>query len=492
MFARYLKPAPLLACSTAFLFSQYKATAQSNIYSKADVSKHNSMEQGVWVTFGGKVYDVTDFIDQHPGGSKKLMLAAGGSLEPFWSVYRQHSQPLVRDILSKYEIGQLDEKDVQPTIDDTNPYSNEPQRHPALRVRVTEPFNAETPREMIPDAFITPPGLFFVRNHLPVPVVETEDYSLQLNAPNGSIKLSLDEIKSYPKREIIASVQCAGNRRSDMNSFKVVKGTPWTSGAISNAKWGGARLSDVLMKSGLEMEGMAHVQFEGFDCDPDGSSYGASIPLHTALDPSNDVLVVYEMNGEDLPLDHGFPVRIIVPGHAGARNVKWLRSISLSEEESPSHWQQKDYKAFSASTDWDTADWKKARSIQQFAVQSAICSPEGDMVDADGFTVKGYAVAGGGREIIRVDVSLDGGVHWIDAELVANHIEDNGKSWAWTLWQVDIPGELIKDRDEIELVCKAVDSAYNEQPALFKDNWNFRGLVANAWDRRTIKIDRGE
>jgi len=127
--------------------------------------------------------------------------------------------------------------------------------------------------------------------------------------------------------------------------------------------------------------------------------YGASIPIEKAMDPKGDVLLAFEMNGQILNKDHGYPVRVIVPGVTGARNVKWLGNVFLpfinclkintyvkgkivvSPKESDSHWQQNDYKGFSPSTDWDTVDFSSAPAIQELPVISAICDPlEGDSV----------------------------------------------------------------------------------------------------------------
>jgi sulfite oxidase len=104
--------------------------------------------------------------------------------------------------------------------------------------------------------------------------------------------------------------------------------------------------------------------------------YGASIPIQKANDPNGDVLLAYEMNGVPIPIDHGFPVRVIVPGHVAARSVKWLEKIVLSDEESYSHWQRQDYKGFSPSATLETSNYSLAESIQELPVQSAILSPK--------------------------------------------------------------------------------------------------------------------
>lgn len=133
---------------------------------------------------------------------------------------------------------------------------------------------------------------------------------------------------------------------------KKVKGLEWGPCAIGNATWSGARLIDVLHHLGMDTDDprIEHVVFDGLDLDPTGNPYGASVPAHKALNPKADVILAYEMNGEPLPRDHGFPIRAIVPGVVGARNVKWLGSIRLSAEESSSFWQQNDYKGGTGSS----------------------------------------------------------------------------------------------------------------------------------------------
>ena len=252
-------------------------------------------------------------------------------------------------------------------------------------------------------------------------------------------------------------------------------------------------LRDVLLAAGVsDVSDVSHVHFEGLDSDPAGEKYGASIPIEIAMDPNRDVLLAYEMNGEPLPKDHGYPIRVVVPGVVGARNVKWLKSIKLSKDESPSHWQQNDYKGFGPSEDWDTADFKKAVSIQDYPIQSAILQPQdGDTIsDSEEITVKGYAWSGGGRGIIRVDVSVDGGKTWQKADLqqAKQHLY---KQWAWTLWEANIalpPGHVGK----VEVCCKAVDTSYNVQPEHADGIWNIRGLLHNAWHRVKVNLPEQE
>ncbi|XP_063071650.1 sulfite oxidase, mitochondrial [Engraulis encrasicolus] len=489
--------------------SSIEPVSQSSlpVYTQEEVSRHKNLDDGVWVTYKGGVYDITEFINMHPGGDK-ILLAAGGALEPFWALYAVHSQEHVLEILAEYKVGELnpeDRKRQQKVSDASDPYSTDPERHPALRINSAKPFNAEPPPQLLTDSYITPNALFFKRNHLPVPQVDPKTYKLEIEGlPKGSVSLSLHDLKTrFPKHTVTATLQCAGNRRSEMNSVKQVKGLNWGIAAISNATWSGARLRDVLLAAGYTPEVAAkarHVQFEGLDRDVTGTTYGASIPLVKAVSEFGDVLLAYEMNGEDLPPDHGYPVRAVVPGTVGARNVKWLGKIVVSEEESKSHWQQNDYKGFSPSTDWDTVDFKSAPAIQELPIQSAITTPaEGTSVDRsmEEVTVKGYAWSGGGREVVRVDVTVDGGKTWHIAQLQDSEKGQEGtaqtpppptgQAWAWKLFEATVP--LPPEHQELEIMCKAVDNSYNTQPDTVAPIWNLRGVLSNAWHRVTVKIN---
>jgi sulfite oxidase len=241
------------------------------------------------------------------------------------------------------------------------------------------------------------------------------------------------------------------------------------------------------------------VQFEGLDTDPgSGTSYGASIPADRAFDPKADVILAYEMNGAPLPRDHGFPVRAVVPGIVGARQVKWLGRVVASPHESATLWQEKDYKVFPPGMDWDNVDYAAARPIQDMPVQSAICEPApGARVVPEGpraeVAVKGYAWSGGGRAVARVDVSVDGGGTWTTADVVDapdDPSPSRTRSWGWTLWRADVPlpAALSAPGSTLDVVCKAVDTANNVQPEAAAPHWNYRGLLTNSWHRVAAQV----
>lgn len=488
------------------------------VYRASEVAKHKDAASRVWVTYKDGVYDVTDFIALHPGGSNRIMLAAGSAVDPFWSLYAQHQKEYVQELLHKYLIGKLHPDDVAaaaaavavkgPTED---PYANEPTRHPALRVRAARPYNAEPVGPLLVDAYITPTPLMFVRNHMPVPDVKESEYALEIDIPGrkeGPLKLTLADLKSrFPKCEVTAAIQCAGNRRADMSAAKQARGLGWEVGAIANVKWGGARLRDVLRSAGVDVDAacrdgrvggpdgslLAHVQFEGLDSDKvSGTTYGASVPVDLACDVRGEALLAYEMNGETLTRDHGYPVRVVTPGLVGARQVKWLGTVRLAVEESTSLWQRKDYKAYPSSMDWDSPpsdDTGAVPSMQDMPVTSAIADPpSGTMTLLPGQTsipLRGWAWSGGGRAVVRVEVTTDGGRTWIPA-VITSAPEDSSasrtRSWGWTLWEAEVPVVSTGAAGpSLTVQARAMDVACNVQPSSAHQVWNWRGLANNSW-----------
>ncbi|KAL2257500.1 hypothetical protein VTK26DRAFT_96 [Humicola hyalothermophila] len=570
----------------------------------ADIQKHDASSSEPWVTFEDKVYNITDWIAAHPGGDV-ILRAAGSSIEPYWDIFAIHKAPHVREILDQYLIGYIDAADLGPdgrppaeSIED--PFVDDPVRDPRLITHTAKPRNAEPPNDELDQTFLTPNELFYIRHHMWVPVVEEpEKHLLTIELPDGETKqYTLEELRTkFPTHKVTAVLQCSGNRRNDMTRHAgKTNGLQWGVGAISNAEWEGVRLSDILADAGLKVPDTTavtrkgsspapsndqhdanalHVQFTGLE------AYGASIPLAKALDPRGDVLLAFGMNGEPLPRDHGFPLRAVVPGHVAARSVKWLSKIVISDEESPSQWQRRDYKSFGPN-EGPNPDWDRALSIQEMPVTSAItgvwvgdCVRKGrvpwmgkkDGVDTKaqeparsrasdssrildvaavpqkvGFTPKdmtsasspdtpcpsqtpaepialqGYAYSGGGRAIARVDVSLDGGKTWDQAELVNDCAPAGGKNncfgnkaWAWTRWRyvgnlptlsllppsTSTPTQTPTSPDGCHttggqpkqcttVIVKATDDAYNSQPEHHKGIYNVRGNLATAWHRVRI------
>lgn len=233
-----------------------------------------------------------------------------------------------------------------------------------------------------------------------------------------------------------------------------------------------------------------HVILQGSDVNNDDVPFEVSIPLQRAMDERSKVLLAYEMNEIPLSRDHGFPLRVIAPGLAGARSVKWLSRIIISDEESQSKYHKYIYKGCEPTEDIDKINWSLMEPIQPMPVTSAICEPieytEVKLNDSC-LNLKGYAWSGDGHKIARVDLSVDQGTNWVLAELDHQNLVD-GREYGWTLWTACIPLPEAKAGDEVEIWAKAVDSSYNVQPESFLNIWNFQGILANAYHRVIVKI----
>ncbi|GLK81764.1 molybdopterin-dependent oxidoreductase [Methylopila turkensis] len=356
-------------------------------------------------------------------------------------------------------------------------------RKPGQIVHSDAPFNAEPRLDRLRAAYLTERADFYVRSHGDIPDLEAAGYRLTVvGAVATPLDLSLsDLIRRFPPRSITATMQCAGNRRADLNRLRPVSGDPWAPGAIGNARWDGIGLGDVLRAAGVDESAALHVAFECHDeIDQDGERFrfGASIELKKAL--SAETLLATHMNGEPLAAEHGKPLRVVVPGFAGVRSPKWLASITVQDRPSDNPMQADDYKLFPPHLDKDSADPADGVTIEAMPLNAAICEPaEGATLKAGPCVMRGYAVACD-RAIRRVDVSADGGATWRQAELSS----DDASPFAWTFWEIDTT--LSPGRHE--LVVRAWDAAGQTQPADPEDVWNFKGYLASSWHRVNVTV----
>ena len=356
-------------------------------------------------------------------------------------------------------------------------------KHPALIVHSPAPFNAEPPMDRLRRAFVTPQDLLYVRSHGDTPEIDTDIHRLGVGGRVARpLSLSLADLRrEFEARTVRAVMQCAGNRRADMRAVRPVKGDPWAGGAIGCADWTGVSLADVLDAAGAEADEALHVAFESLDrcqCGGGAEPYGVSIPMPKARD--RDVLVAFAMNGAPLEPEHGFPMRIVVPGFAGARSPKWLKTITVQDQPSGAHYQAADYKLYPPDMRPETEDLARGITIEAMPLNSAICEPAcGTSLAAGRVEIRGYAVASD-RAVVRVDLSGDGGRTWIQAE-----IEPEAASrWSWTFWH----GTLDLPAGERELCVRAWDAAGQTQPALPDETWNFKGYLSAAWHRVRVTV----
>ncbi len=352
-----------------------------------------------------------------------------------------------------------------------------------LIVHSDHPYNAEPPLARLRVRFVTDTADFYVRSHGDVPPLDASRHRLRVDGRvRTPLTVSVPELRALAsERRVEAVLQCAGNRRADLQSVAPTSGDPWAAGAIGNAQWTGIRLADLLRAAGSETEGDLHVACLGADTvETEGGRhrFGVSIPMSKALHP--DVLLAWEMNGAALGPEHGFPLRLVVPGYAGVRSIKWLVGVTVQDHASENPIQQEDYKMLPPDMDAEHIDWRRGVTINEMPLNAAICEPPPDARLPPGETMlRGYAIATG-RRVARVDVSVDGGRTWMQAELLGD-----GSPWSWIFWQK--PVRLSVGRHE--LAVRAWDSAGQTQPASASDVWNCKGYLSAAWHRVLVQVE---
>jgi sulfite oxidase len=351
-------------------------------------------------------------------------------------------------------------------------------------VHEADPYNAEPPPEAIADRPLTPTDAFYSRNHGPVPDIDGRTWTLRVDGLVGSaLDLSLDDLqRRFEPTTVVATLQCAGNRRTGLLAVRDIPGeSPWSGGATSTASWTGARLADVLRAAGAEPDETAHVAFEAPDVSQDAhpaQPYGSSIPLAKGL--SGEVLLAWQMNDAPLLPVHGSPVRVVVPGYIGARSVKWVQRVTVQPEPSASYFQAVAYRLLPPDAD-PASEPGRGFALGPVALNSDILRPcDGDTVPAGSTEVSGYAYAGEGRSVTRVDVSCDDGLTWTQADLG----EPDGP-WAWRLWRSVL--DLPEGRHRVTV--RAWDTTGASQPESAAALWNPKGYVNNSWARIELRAD---
>jgi sulfite oxidase len=349
-----------------------------------------------------------------------------------------------------------------------------------LIVHEEDPFNAETGLTALAEGPLTATDAFYVRGHGAVPEIHPAAWRLHLHGlVERELDLSLATLReAFREREVTATLQCAGNRRAGLIAIRAIPGeAPWGPGATGTATWTGVALADVLALAGPLREA-AHVGFEGADLCLEAKPaqrFGGSIPLDKAC--RREVLLAWAMNGEPLRPVHGAPLRVVVPGYIGARSVKWLERIEVRSRPWQGYFQHVVYRLLPED---GTPGPGAGMPLGLVALNADVLSPaEGEAVAAGPIEVRGYAFAGGERHVARVDVSLDGGASWSQAEL----LDDLG-TWAWRQWRITVelaPGEQ-------EILVRAWDSSAATQPEDEAALWNPKGYVNNARPRVRVRV----
>ncbi|KAK3179404.1 hypothetical protein K4F52_009149 [Lecanicillium sp. MT-2017a] len=380
------------------------------------------------------------------------------------------------------------------TIDEADQFSPDnwfSRSESLIRTTGSFPVNAEAElSRLFKSGLITPNDLHYVRNHGAVPRLHWEFHEIEVAGPDAWRIFSMEDLATqFETLNIPVFIACDGNRRKEMSRIKSAQGAPFGPGAVGCSYWKGPTLRDVLLAAGIEdpqaktsakRRAPRWINFEGADDLPEGH-YSTCIPFDYAMDLRNDVILAFKMNDKPLPPDHGYPLRVVIPGYVGGRCVKWVRRIWTSEEENDSYyhlWDNRIYPAFI-----------------QSALNSVIVWPgHGEKVSlshtAETYRVQGFAYNGSGRMIKRVEVSLDEGASWryCFRKFPDRPIRHGNKFWTWLHWHVDIPVLDLANSKEVAVRC--FDTSLVSQPE--RPEWNLLGMMNNGYFKVQFQTCRDE
>ena len=323
---------------------------------------------------------------------------------------------------------------------------------------------------------VTPIGLHYLLTHYDIPDVDAASWRLEVGGlVERPLSLSLDDLRARPSVEVAVTMECAGNGRAHVEPHVVSQ--PWLLEAVGTARWRGVRVAELLREAGPADHALEAL-FTGLDRGVEGEeeqSYERSLPV--AELSGGEAILAYEVNGVPLPPQHGFPVRLVVPGWYGMTSVKWLARITLVAEPFAGYQMSHSYRL-------RQEEDEEGEPLTRIAPRSLMVPPgipefstRARIVEAGSCEIVGRAWSGS-SEIAGVEVSTDGGQTWAPAEL-----GDAGLGrWAWRSWRFTweaAPGEY-------ELCCRARDGAGDEQP--LRPSWNLGGYANNAVQRVSATV----
>src|SRR5467141_2606602 len=373
-----------------------------------------------------------------------------------------------------------------PHWNSVGPYATEPQKAPLILL-TDRAVQLETPRHYFRTVF-TPNEAFYVRWHLgEIPnAVDLAEWKLRVegNVSKPSAFSLSDLVQKFKPVSVAAVNQCSGNSRSRLQPR--VPGGQWGNGAMGNAMWTGVRLRELLDMAGVK-SGSMQAQFQGLETGQGPAGLGSNLFLKS-LDLGNPVLdecvVAYLMNGEPLPMLNGFPVRLVVPGYFSTYWTKcltWIRVLNAPDE---NFWVKTGYRVPDTPRGNTTPEDVKAGKVKmapigRLPVRSFLISPDGSSKIPAGMnvTLRGIAFSGFGR-VNRVEVSDDGGINWVAANLGENHGAYSFRTWE-SSWMAKSPGRY-------SLAVRATDEKGNTQPD--ERVWNPGGYLWNRIERQEIVV----
>ena len=342
-----------------------------------------------------------------------------------------------------------------------------------LVVHRAHPLNCETSIPALIGGAVMPNANFYARNHFQIPLLDPASWRLEVRGlVDRSLSLTLRELQNMPSQSLVVTLECAGNGRSQLTP--PVSGEPWRFGAVSTAEWTGVPLVEVLSRAGIK-SAAKEVLFRGADGGPvegraDLTRFERSLNVDEA--GASQALLAYAMNGEPLPVQHGHPLRLIVPGWYAVASVKWLTEIEVIDRAFCGHFQ----------TDRYYYEWRRNGGVTREPVtlqrvRALITDPApGQVVGHGDLTVRGVAWSGA-APIARVEVSSAGGA-WREARLVGNP-----KRYSWQWWELPI---RLEQQGMISLRARATDLAGRTQPET--PEWNRLGYGNNSIQELLVRL----
>jgi len=462
------------------------------LFTQDEVAEHSTPDD-MWVTYQDGVYDVTEFCQEHPGGAKFLHSVAGGAIDGMWAYWHAHhrsKEPV--NILKRIRVGRLSDWEGDET-EGVDMFDHEPERPPTQVVLYDRPWQTETRPDVLAGSFLTPNSALYVRNHAPVPMLSAGTHRVAFASEASCCKPESEEVsftiaeleQKHGLREITSILQCTGNRAADNiaangpSNFSGTNDENIQAGMLGNVRWSGVSLASVLAEHfGIDasrVSGPAEgpdavwVEFQGAD------GYRAAVPLAHVMDPTKDCMLATRQNGEPLLPDHGFPVRVMLPGIAGARNVKWVERIVIQDGEGDSPWNITFYKNKTEPLQRDG----RRPSCLRLPLNSVIMAAKSDgkgRVSLEGVAYPGSS----GEEIASVEASVDRGQSWHSMQIrqaESEQPDDSSRHWHWVRWH----GTMAVVGQEREVWCRASTKQGSVQPEKAPP---CGGYLYNGWHKR--------
>jgi DMSO/TMAO reductase YedYZ molybdopterin-dependent catalytic subunit len=342
-------------------------------------------------------------------------------------------------------------------------------------VRSTRFLDLEMPPEFA-TSWITPVNHFYVRNHMFEPAsFDLNDWRINLGGEVTSPAIfTIADLHALPQHEVVNTLECAGNGRSFQRPQ--VPGIQWGKGTVGNARFRGPRLRDILQKAELKTTGK-HVMFHGADTVPGKvPPFTRSIPIEKAMD--EDTLLATHMNDEPLSENHGFPVRALVPGWVGAASCKWLTEIKILDKEFEGNFMKPGYRFPNhPGKPGEAINPDDTHPLTSLVVKSLIALPDNATLTGRSHKIQGTAWAGE-ADIVKVEISTDGGSTWKSAKFGHEKAKYAWRSWSFA-WKAPKPGDYT-------ILSRATDSQGHTQPTAAI--WNPSGYFYNAYDQVKVHV----